>query len=90
MAATASRDLLSPMPVALPVMGHRDGHRAPATPDHQAFDTLADRYDRLHDLQADPIGTWLPGVLPQRGRRALDAGCGSGRHTLALADASTR
>jgi SAM-dependent methyltransferase len=53
---------------------------------HQSFDTLADRYDRLHDLQADPVGTWLPGALPRRGRRALDAGCGSGRHTLALAD----
>jgi SAM-dependent methyltransferase len=53
---------------------------------HQSFETLADRYDRLHDLQADPVGTWLPGALPRRGRRALDAGCGSGRHTLALAD----
>jgi len=66
-------------------MRHRNGHRGP-TPDHQSFDTLADRYDRLHDLQADPIGTWLPGALPQRGHRALDAGCGSGRHTLVLAD----
>lgn len=73
------------MPVDLPVMRHRNGHRGP-TPDHQSFDALADRYDRLHDLQADPIGTWLPGALPDRGRRALDAGCGSGRHTLVLAD----
>jgi SAM-dependent methyltransferase len=67
-------------------MGHRDGHRAPPTPDQQSFDALVDRYDRLHDLQGDPVGTWLRGVLPQRGRRALDAGCGSGRHTLVLAD----
>jgi SAM-dependent methyltransferase len=67
-------------------MGHHDGHRARATPDRRSFDALADRYDRLHDLEADPIGTWLPGVLPKRGRRALDAGCGSGRHTLVLAD----
>lgn len=77
---------MRPIREALPVMRHRDGHRGPPTPDRQSFDTLADRYDRLHDLQADPIGTWLPGVLPQRGRRALDAGCGSGRHTLVLAD----
>jgi SAM-dependent methyltransferase len=67
-------------------MGHRSGHHAAPTPDRKSFDTLADRYDRLHDLQADPLGTWLPGVLPQRGRRALDAGCGSGHHTLLLAD----
>jgi SAM-dependent methyltransferase len=64
-------------------MGHRNRH---PTPNRQSFDTLADRYDRLHDLQADPIGTWLPGAFPRRGRRALDAGCGSGRHTLVLAD----
>jgi SAM-dependent methyltransferase len=67
-------------------MRHRNGGPRPSNPDRQSFDTLADRYDRLHDLQADPIGTWLPGALPQRGRRALDAGCGSGRHTLVLAD----
>jgi SAM-dependent methyltransferase len=68
--------------------GHAPPQRAPRppAPDRQSFDTLADRYDRLHDLQADPIGTWLPGVLPQPGRRALDAGCGSGRHSLVLAD----
>jgi SAM-dependent methyltransferase len=68
--------------------GHGSPRRAPrpGTPDRQSFDALADRYDRLHDLQADPIGTWLPGALPQHGRRALDAGCGSGRHTLVLAD----
>jgi hypothetical protein len=36
-------------------MRHRHGHRSP-TRDRQLFDTLADRYDRLHDLQADPIG----------------------------------
>jgi SAM-dependent methyltransferase len=72
--------------LALPVMRHRNGGPPPSNPDRQSFDTLADRCDRLHDLQADPIGTWLPGALPQRGRRALDAGCGSGRHTLVLAD----
>ena len=78
------------MPIALPVMGHHDRHRAPATPDRQSFDALAECYDRLQDLQADPIGIWLPGALPQRGRRALDAGCGTGRHTLCSPTASTR
>jgi 2-polyprenyl-3-methyl-5-hydroxy-6-metoxy-1,4-benzoquinol methylase len=66
-------------------MRHRNGHRG-SNPDRQSFDTLADRYDRLHDLQADPLGTWLPGVLPRRGGRALDAGCGTGRCTMLLAD----
>ena len=67
-------------------MRHRNRHRDPPGPDRQSFDTLAGLYDRLHDLEPDPLGTWLPGALPQRGRRALDAGCGSGRHTLVLAD----
>jgi SAM-dependent methyltransferase len=67
-------------------MRHRSGRRGPAALDRQSFDTLAGRYDRLQDLQADPIGFWLAGVLPRRGRRALDAGCGSGRHTVMLAD----
>jgi SAM-dependent methyltransferase len=67
-------------------MRHRNGYRGPSAPDRQSFDALAERYDRLHDLQADPIGTWLPGALPRHGRRALDAGCGSGRHTMVLAD----
>jgi SAM-dependent methyltransferase len=67
-------------------MRRSDGPSAPTTPDHQSFDAFADRYDRLHDLQDDPIGTWLCGALPARGRRALDAGCGSGRHTVMLAD----
>jgi SAM-dependent methyltransferase len=66
-------------------MRHRSGHRGPSARP-AGFDTLADRYDRLHDLQADPLGTWLPGALPQHGRRALDADCGNGRHTLLLAD----
>jgi SAM-dependent methyltransferase len=83
---STGHDLIPHVPVALPVMGHHDGHRPQATPDRQSFDALADRYDRLHDLQADLIGTWLPGALPKRGRRALDAGCGSGCHTLVLAD----
>jgi hypothetical protein len=43
---------MPPLPVALPVMGH-----------HWSFDALADRYDRLHDLQADPIGWRWPAGL---------------------------
>ena len=67
-------------------MRHRNRPPGPATADRGSFDRLADHHERLHELQADPIGTWLPGALPRRGHRALDAGCGGGRHTLLLAD----
>ncbi|MCF2531670.1 class I SAM-dependent methyltransferase [Yinghuangia soli] len=56
--------------------------------DPQSFDAFAGDYDRYSDLH-DPLGEWLSGrvaELAPAGGRALDAGCGSGRHAQALAD----
>jgi hypothetical protein len=39
-------------------MRHRD-RQSGRTGARQSFDTPAARYDRLQDLQADPIGAWL-------------------------------
>jgi ubiquinone/menaquinone biosynthesis C-methylase UbiE len=57
----------------------------------QSFDRLAEEYDRLSELSNDPVGGWLPTMLPadspdQRAGRALDLGCGAGRHAVLLAD----
>ena len=60
--------------------------RHPAKADPQSFDRLAADYDRYASLEPPLVLDWLLPRLPQRRRRALDAGCGSGRHTLALAD----
>jgi SAM-dependent methyltransferase len=53
--------------------------------DAQSFDRFAQEYERLHELQGDNRGTWLPELLPDGGRRALDLGCGTGKHTVLLA-----
>jgi SAM-dependent methyltransferase len=54
--------------------------------DPQSFDRFAADYDRYASLEPPMVLDWLLAHLPGHGRRALDAGCGSGRHTLALAD----
>ncbi|WP_436791137.1 class I SAM-dependent methyltransferase [Yinghuangia sp. YIM S10712] len=57
--------------------------------DPQSFDPFAGDYDRYCDLH-DPLGDWLGeriAELSLGGARALDAGCGSGRHAQSLADA---
>jgi SAM-dependent methyltransferase len=52
----------------------------------QSFDRIAADYDRLGELSAITAGdAWLAGLLPPAGRRALDLGCGSGRHASLLA-----
>ncbi|WP_160161591.1 class I SAM-dependent methyltransferase [Embleya hyalina] len=55
----------------------------PLKADPRSFDAFAGDYDRYAGL-CDPLGEWLAG-LELAGDRALDAGCGSGRHALALA-----
>jgi SAM-dependent methyltransferase len=57
-----------------------------ANADPQSFDCLAADYDRYASLEPPLILDWLRTQLPGHGGRALDAGCGSGRHALALAD----
>ncbi len=44
-------------------------------------------YNRLGDLDRNElIGPWLEGLLPATGGRALDLGCGTGRHAVLLAE----
>lgn len=53
----------------------------------QSFDRVAAEYDRLGDLNdREQNGAWLERMLPARGGRALDLGCGTGRHAVLLAD----
>ncbi len=52
----------------------------------QSFDQVAADYDRLGELSATGGDSWLAGLLPSAGGRALDLGCGSGRHAELLAD----
>jgi SAM-dependent methyltransferase len=52
----------------------------------QSFDRVAGAYDRLGDLNPNElIDSWLEGLLPATGGRALDIGCGTGRHAALLA-----
>jgi SAM-dependent methyltransferase len=56
----------------------------------QSFDRTAADYDRLGDLsENESIRNWLASVLPRGGGRALDLGCGSGRHAVLLAERFT-
>ncbi len=52
----------------------------------QSFDRIATGYDRLGELSGIELsGPWLDGLLPAAGSRALDLGCGAGRHAVLLA-----
>ena len=52
----------------------------------QSFDRFAADYDRFAGLEPDLVLNWLLTQLPAHAGRALDAGCGAGRHTQALAE----
>jgi ubiquinone/menaquinone biosynthesis C-methylase UbiE len=56
----------------------------------QSFDRLAESYDRHGELEQERwenwTGGWVRSVLPESGARALDAGCGTGRHAVILAE----
>jgi SAM-dependent methyltransferase len=54
--------------------------------DPQSFDGFAEDYDRSARLSPGTLLDWLLTQLPKHGSRALDAGCGSGRHATALAE----
>jgi nickel-type superoxide dismutase maturation protease len=51
-----------------------------------SFDRFAAGYERLSRSDPPTIREWLARRLPERGERALDAGCGAGRHTEVLAE----
>lgn len=56
----------------------------------QSFDRTAADYDRRGDLsENDGFTDWLVSVLPPAGGRALDLGCGAGRHAVLLAERFT-
>jgi SAM-dependent methyltransferase len=52
----------------------------------QSFDRFAADCARFASLEPASVRNWLIEQLPARGRRALDAGCGAGRYTQALAE----
>jgi len=60
---------------------------ATAWAEAQSFDRVAADYDRLGELNDNPlIGRWLASLLPAVGGRALDLGCGTGRHAVRMAE----
>jgi ubiquinone/menaquinone biosynthesis C-methylase UbiE len=53
----------------------------------QSFDRVAADYERLVELNDNgQISRWLESLLPTAGGRALDLGCGTGRHAALLAE----
>ena len=52
--------------------------------EHQSFDAYASAYDEYCEATAAPLVPWLESVGVARNGRAIDLGCGSGRHTLEL------
>jgi SAM-dependent methyltransferase len=56
-----------------------------ALPDPQSFDHLPEHYDRLVELVGGELDAYLEAVVPPGGGRAVDLGCGTGRHAVFLA-----
>ncbi len=59
--------------------------RTRATPPAGSFDQIAEVFDRFAELVGGPLEQYLETVFPPHGDRALDLGCGSGRHSTMLA-----
>ncbi len=55
------------------------------SPSTGSFDSIAEVFDRFAELVGGPLSAYLETVFPQAGDRALDLGCGSGRHSTMLA-----
>jgi SAM-dependent methyltransferase len=51
-----------------------------------SFDPIAEVFDRFAELVGGPLEQYLETAFPEHGERALDLGCGSGRHSIMLAD----
>ena len=51
-----------------------------------AFPDLFDRFTRIWDGISTSVDEWIIGSLPERAARAVDLGCGAGRHSILLAD----
>ncbi len=52
----------------------------------RSFDRLAVNFDRFAELAGGPLNAYLESVLPEDGGgRAVDLGCGTGRHAAMLA-----
>jgi SAM-dependent methyltransferase len=53
----------------------------------RSFDRMAEHFDRFAELVGGPLNQFLQSLLPDRGgERAVDLGCGTGRHATLLAD----
>jgi SAM-dependent methyltransferase len=50
-----------------------------------SFDQVAEHFDRFADLVGGPLDEFLESLLPEGGERAVDLGCGTGRHAALLA-----
>jgi SAM-dependent methyltransferase len=65
--------------------GHDERGRKGAGPGPGSFDACAEVFDRLGELFGGPLSAYLDGALHERGGRAVDLGCGTGRHADMLA-----
>jgi SAM-dependent methyltransferase len=55
-----------------------------------AFPDLFDRFTRIWDGISTSFDEWVLMNLPERAPRAVDLGCGAGRHSVVLADHAER
>jgi SAM-dependent methyltransferase len=63
----------------------KDVLRSSHSSSSDSFDAYAESFDRFAELVGEPLDTYLASVFPSRGARAVDLGCGTGRHATLLA-----